>query len=87
MRVPLEHLQGLVAGDGGHFLHVEPEFKQAACRLMAEIVKHQVLNPGALAGSGEGVADGSRDRKNSVVIASGMHPGDQLPEDFVCCAG
>ena len=49
MRIPLQHLQGLVPRDGGHLHRVQPLLKQPGGRLMPQIMEGQALNPGGLA--------------------------------------
>ena len=44
VRIALEHLHGLVAGDSGDFLVTEATFDQAGDRLMAQVVKTQALD-------------------------------------------
>ena len=44
MRVPAQHVYGLVTGGGGDFLIAEPGFHESRDGLMAQIVKAQAID-------------------------------------------
>ena len=57
MRVPPQHAQVFVAGDGRYLHDIEAMLEQACGRLVAQIVEVQVLDVSAAGGAGEGAFD------------------------------
>jgi hypothetical protein len=56
--VALEHLQSLVAGDGGDLHHIQSLFEESARGFVSEIVEAETRDAGATRGAVKGQPEG-----------------------------
>lgn len=98
MRVPPQHTQVFVTGDGRYFHDVEAALEQACGGLMAQVVKAQILDTGAVHGANVGAFDrfGSEAGEYLAVKATRQRAGRSrrwltaarcAPRRFWCRAG